>query len=253
MASSIDFSEEALISRIEDALRLCDKRGVPCFLGFLDLREQAIVRQHLRRYPDEQWCLFGGYEDAERCYLAVCPPYFSPTEAEFPLCIVGFRYRPVKALTHRDFLGTLLSAGIRRDKIGDILCGEGLSVAFLSREITPFVCEQITKIGGEGVELIPDYTGALPLSHSYEERHETVASPRLDAVVKALLHCSREGAAEMIRGGSVSVDHCQVESVSFQLTAPCTVSVRGSGRFLIDQIGPETKKGRLNLLARKCI
>ncbi|MBQ9860379.1 MAG: hypothetical protein IJO76_06885 [Clostridia bacterium] len=234
-------------------MRLCDKRSAPCFLGFLDLREQAVVRQAMASFPAEQWALVGGYEEAERSVLAVFPSYFTVDDLELPFCAVGFRYRPTKALTHRDFLGTLLSLGIRRDKIGDILCGSGLSVVFLRREIAPFVCEQVEKIGGEGVTVLPDYDGELPLAREYMELRETVASPRLDAIVKALLHCSREDAAQLVRNGAVSVDHLPTENVSAQLAAPCTVSVRGSGRFLIDQIGPETKKGRLNLLARKCV
>ena len=253
MGCTSDFSEDTLRSRIEDTVRLCDKRSAPCFLGFLDLREQAVARQALSSFPVEQWALTGGYEEAERAILAVFPSYFTLADVELPLCAVGFRYRPIRTLTHRDFLGTLLSLGIRRDKIGDILCGNGLTVVLLRQEIAPFVCEQVEKIGGEGVTVIPDYDGELPLSKEYTELHETVASPRLDAVVKALLHSSREAAAQLIRAGAVSLDHRVVESVSTPLSAPCTVSVRGSGRYLIDQIGPETKKGRLNLLARKCV
>ncbi len=253
MGFTSDLSDDALRSRVEDTVRLCDKRNAPCFLGFLDLQEQAVVRQYLASLPTVRWGLFGGYEEAERCLLTVCPDYMQPEEAPFPLCVVGFQYRPIKKLTHRDVLGTLLSAGIRRDKIGDILCGEGISVVFLREEIAAFVCEQIDRIGGEGVTVLPHYGGELPISRQYEERRETVASPRLDAIVKALLRTSREDAAQRIRTGAVSVDHRPTETVSQQLTAPCTVSVRGSGRFLIDQIGPETKKGRLTLIARKCV
>ncbi len=254
MGCTSNSEDEALRSRVEDTVRLCDKRGVPCFLGFLDLHEQAVARSALNGLVSpEAWCFYGGYEEAERCLLAVLPFYLTAAETEFPLCAVGFRYRPVKELTHRDFLGTLLSTGIRRDKIGDILCGEGLTVVFLHRDIAAFVCEQVEKIGGEGVSLLPEYGGELPISRTYRELRETVASPRLDGVVKALLHCSREEACRLILSGCVSVEHQLTDNVSRQLTAPCTVSVRGSGRYLIDQIGPETKKGRLNLLARKCV
>ena len=245
--------DEALRSRVEDTVRLCDKRNAPCFLGFLDLHEQAVARQALSNLPAESWGFYGGYDEAERCLLTVCPGSLSAEEAEFPLCAVGFRYRSVRSLSHRDFLGTLMSLGVRRDKMGDILCGEGLSVVFLHRDIVSFVCEQIDRIGGEGVTLLPEYSGELPVQHSYEERRETVASPRLDGIVKALLHCSREEAARLILTGLVSVDHQPTDNVSRQVSAPCTVSVRGHGRYLIDQIGPETKKGRLSLMARKCI
>lgn len=253
MAFTSKSEDEALRSRVDDTVRLCDKRGVPCFLGFLDLHEQAVARQSLAHTPPDMWRFYGGYDEAERCLLAVYPSYLPAEEEDFPLCAIGFRYRTVKALTHRDVLGTLLSAGIRRDKVGDILCGEGLSVAFLHRDIVPFVCEQIQCIGGEGVTLLPEYAGELPVSRNYRELRETVASPRLDCVAKALLHCSREEASRLIVAGLVSVDHHLQTNVSRQLSAPCTVSVRGNGRYLIDQVGPETKKGRLTLLARKCV
>lgn len=253
MGFTSNSEDEALRSRVEDTVRLCDKRGAPCFLGFLDLHEQAVAGPVLASLQPDAWRFYGGYDEAERCLLAVCPPYLPAAEAPFPLCAVGFRYRPVKQLTHRDFLGTLLSAGIRRDKIGDILCGTGLSVVFLHRDIAAYVCEQIDRVGGEGVSLMPDYDGELPISRTYQSLRETVASPRLDGIVKALLHCSREEASRLILSGLVSVDHQPADNVSRQLVAPCTVSVRGSGRYLIDQIGPETKKGRLALMARKCV
>ena len=66
-------SNEILRARIEDTVHMCDKRGVPCFLGFLDLREQAEVRRMLSGVPDGSWRLFGGYDEAERAILAICP------------------------------------------------------------------------------------------------------------------------------------------------------------------------------------
>lgn len=252
MACTSEGTDHLLYSRIDDTVHLCEKRGVPCFLGFLDLREQAVVEDYLSN-KGYHWTLFGGYDEAERRLLAIFADYYEPMAEDYPLCAVGFRYRPVREITHRDVLGTLMGAGIRRDKIGDILCGEGLSVVFLREEIADFVCDQIDRIGGEGVTVIPGYDGVLPINHTYREISDTIASPRLDAVVKSLLRLSREKAAELIRLGSVSVDHRPALSASVPLTAPCTVSVRGYGRFLVDQIGPQTKKGRWLLSARKCL
>ena len=243
-------SDDILRARIEDTVYLSDKRGMPCYLGFLDLREQASARLMLPAMAEaDSYAFYGGYPEAERCILSVSPVYYAAEEADYPLCAVAFRYRAQKQLTHRDVLGTLMSIGIRRDAVGDILCGEGLSVVFLRNDVSRYVCEQIDRIGGEGVKTIPDYDGELPLSVEYESIRETVASPRLDSIVKALIHCSREKAAELIRVGSVSVDHRPVESVSAIVSENATVSVRGHGRYIIYQIGPETKKGRLTLLA----
>ena len=196
---------------------------------------------------------FGGYPDAERTMLSASPSYLPAEERDYPICAVAFRYRTQRALTHRDVLGTLMSVGVRRDALGDILCGDGISVVFVRAEVASYICEQIDRIGGEGVEVVAHYEGDLPIREEYEAIRDTVASQRLDSVVKALVRCSREQAAEIIRLGAVSVNHLPIESVTKSITDGDIVSVRGYGRFYIDQVGPETKKGRLRLCADKLI
>lgn len=248
-----DGSNERLFSRIDDTVELAQRRCCPCFLGFLDLREQAVLSTAQSQLPDG-WRLYGGYSEAERKIFVAYPDFYDEVpDEDFPIATVAFRYRSGVSLSHRDFLGTLLSVGIRRDKVGDILCGDGLTVVFLRAEIAEYVCEQIDRVGGEGVTLIPDYSGELPIQHRYEESQDTIASARLDVVVKTLIRCSRERAAELIRLGCVSVNHLPQPSVSASVSAPCTISVRGYGRYIVDQIGPQTKKGRLLFLSRKCI
>ena len=197
-------------------------------------------------------CSFwGGYPEAESAMLSVSPTYYIAEENDYPLCAIAFRYRSQKMLTHRDVLGTLMSLGIRRDAVGDILCGDGLSVVFVRSEVSPFICEQVDRIGGEGVIVISEYDGDLPICVEYEPIRETIASPRIDNVVKALIHCAREHAAEMIRFGLVSINHVPSDSITKAIVAGDTISIRGYGRYHIDQVGPETKKGRLALHARR--
>lgn len=249
----ISDSDQLLLSRVDDTVRLCDRRSSPCFLGFLDLHEQALIRPRLEKCADIRFCFYGGYAEAERTLLGVFPEYMEPENDVFPLKTVAFHYRTERSLSHRDFLGTLMSAGLRRESIGDILCGEGIGVLFLREEIVPFVREQVVKIGGEGVRCTVDYTGVLPAAHRFRPLHDTVASPRLDAVVKALIRSSRERAAELIADGYVEVDHRVVSAVAAAVAAPCTVSVRGHGRFAVDRLDTPTRKGRLNLEARQYI
>lgn len=251
MASISDTSDSILRSRVEDTLRLCDKRGTPCFLGFLDQHEQALTRQILRYTTDVTISFYGGYTDAERTILCVAPTYCVIEPSDYPFCAVAFHYRAQKKLTHRDVLGTLMSLGLRRDTIGDILCGEGLSVVFVRDEIATYICEQVDRIGGEGVTVTSHYDGDLPIHVEYSPISETVASPRADCIVKTLVRCSREQAVDLIRLGSVSLNHMVLDSVSKAVNEGDIVSIRGYGRFYIDQIGPPTKKGRLAFHARR--
>ncbi len=246
-------SDAWLRSRIEDMLSLCERRSTPSFLGFLDEAEQQTARQILSRTDPERYCFWGGYDGAERCMLGCFPDYMPVLTEEFPLVMLSFRYRSEKALSHRDVLGTLLAQGIKRETVGDILCAEDLIVIFLRDEIAPYIREQIDKIGGVGVKLLEQYDGPLPAAHRYLPLQDTIASARLDAVVKALLRCSREKAAQMIASGTVSLNHIVSAEVSAAVADDSVISVRGYGRYIIDRIGPPTKKGRLILNARKCV
>lgn len=242
-----------LRSRIEDTLFLCERRSTPAFLGFLNEAEQRIAQQMLSHAVVDRYCFWGGYEGAERRMLGCFPDYMAAQSELFPLEMLAFRYRAENALTHRDVLGTLLAQGIKRETVGDILCAEELVVVFLRNEVMPYIREQITKIGGIGVKLLEHYDGPLPAARTYVMMQDTIASPRLDAVVKALLHCSREKAAQMIVSGAVSLDHIVSTEVSATVSVDAVISVRGYGRYIVDRIGSPTKKGRLNFSARKCV
>lgn len=246
-------SEAWLRSRIEDTLFLCDRRSTPAFLGFLDEMEQHIARQILASADPNRYLFWGGHDDAERCILGCFPDYMISEKEAFPLVRIAFRYRAEKSLSHRDVLGTLLAQGIKREAVGDILCADGLVVVFLREEIAPYIREQITKIGGVGVKIDEAVDEPLPALRTYTELQDTIASPRLDAVVKSLVRCSREKAAQLIVDGMVNYNHIPATVVSATVLADSAISVRGYGRFIVDQIGPQTKKGRLYLSARKCI
>lgn len=240
-----------LLARTEDAVTLCEKYSYPHFVGFLDERQRVEAERFLKRFTGVTPLFFGGYPLAERTFLGVFPEYMEPDTALFPLTPLTFSYREVAALTHRDFLGTLLAAGVRRDKIGDIVCGVGKTVAFVSEDVAPFLQEQIVKVGGEGVTVSQEIGMDLPTEKPYREISAIVASPRLDNVVKALTGLSREKAAALIVAGMVSVNHIPCETVTKAVGEGDILSIRGHGRFLMVSLSGRTKKDRWILVAHK--
>jgi RNA-binding protein YlmH len=234
---------------IRDAVRLCELRSAPRFVGFLDERQFSVAACMLE--PGLNTMFYGGYPDAERRMLGVFPEYFSAQQTEFPIEKIVFSFRKTATISHRDFLGAILSNGVKREKIGDILCADGLAVVFAEREIARFIQTQIDRVGGEGVTLLPDYQGELPAARKFKEIRDTVASPRLDAVVKVAAGLSREQAARRIEAGLVSVNHLARMSVSSLVHEKDIISIRGSGRYKIQTIGPNTRKGRLYITLLK--
>lgn len=251
--SNIQAEDALLRARLEDAVQLSEAHSCPRFVGFLDERQRALAQAMLKKLPASSVLFYGGHTEAERTLCGIFPDFIEPDESLFPLTALAFRYRREAALNHRDFLGTMLSCGVKREKLGDILCGEGLTVAFADEDIAPYLCDQLTKVRGEGVEVSAGYHGELPAGRRYAPLQDTVASPRLDAVVKALVGVSREEAARLVEAGLVAVNHLPALSVSSAVREGDCLSIRGKGRYLIDELSTLTKKGRTVLKARKCI
>lgn len=242
--------KELLLAKLADAGKRSQKR--PCFLGFLNENESAFAWDFLKRAAAAGTPMFwGGYEEAERKLLGLFPDYLEPDQNLFPLMPLTFFYRKEDALTHRDFLGALMSLGVERSVVGDILPESGRCVVFVRSELADYFCLNLRKIGNVGVRVQEGAEMPLPLGHEFQEISGVVASQRLDCIVALLCKTSREKASGLILSGMVALNHLEVLSVSMKTSEGDQISVRGKGRFVIDRLGPLTGKGRLSVQCRK--
>jgi len=250
--ASISKNTDNTIILVRDALALCERRGISRFLGFFDESQGAAARQACARSGVET-LFYGGHDRAERTMLGIFPDGVNSAYEAFPITALGFSYRDSCALTHRDFLGTILSCGVERDVVGDILCGKGITVAFVERGMAGFISSQITRVGGEGVTVVENYDGVLPGERRTEPMRCTVASMRLDCIVAAAAGMSRESASSAIKCGRVSLNHRECQSISHTVASNDILSIRGIGRFSIAGTGTLTRKGRLAVVVEKYI
>ncbi len=234
-----------LLARIDDAIRLSSVRNAPKFVGFLNEIEVSQVLE----YANNKWRykLFGGYAGAERVMFCALPEWAD--DVEFPISRVTFKYRKVDKLSHRDFLGTIMSLGITRECVGDILVDEGKTVVFIHNDILNYVTTQITKVGGVGVEIIVNSTDDLNYQDDSKEIRTTVASARLDAIVAHLSGVSREKANEQIRAGNVLVNQRICQNNSQKINENDQITIRRKGKYYIKNMNDKTKKGRIILVA----
>lgn len=242
-------TRDLLEAKLRDCIKRADRR--PCFLGFLDESESVYCEEALQRRKGVFWLLWGGYEEAERNMLGFFPEYLEPSPQAFPVAALTLTYRLEDRLTHRDFLGSFMALGIERSVIGDILVGEGRSVAFLRREMLSYFCENLRKIGRVGIRLSEGAEEPLPGRREFLEISGVIASERLDCMTALLCRTSREKAAGLIAAGAVMLNHRETLSVSERLAEGDLLSIRKYGKFVIDQLGPLTGKGRLSVKCRK--
>ncbi len=258
--------ERYLSAHISDLAEQSSKSGVPRFSRFLNERER-VVAMEAARAKGANPIFYGGYDGAARTMCG----FFGGTYAEdypeikdetaewqemskrdlFPLCTVTFSFRKVDTLTHRDFLGSVIGAGLERSMIGDILVSEEYAVLFCT-EAAFEIAVGITKIGRYGVKTERGITRGLPESKT-EAFDKTLSSLRLDCVVGACTNLSRDKSASLIRSGLVSADFLVCQNVSFAIKEGTVLSIRGFGRFRLTQVIGETKKGRLRVSFEKSV
>lgn len=249
----LDSEDKLLAARLDDLRRLSSagSRFSPFFNERQQLLAEEIVRQ--RKWSGCMW--YGGYPDALRRMLGIFPLWEEPEEGAFPLAVVAAALPRGAAPTHRDVLGSLMSLGIKREGIGDILLPEGerIGYIFVQRHLAPLLQNDLKKIGGYGVRCALDEEGKYTRNDRFESRTGTVRSPRLDALVALLTGLSRAKSAVLLEREQVQLGYRTVCSASAGFSAGDVITVRGYGKYKVDEIGSPTKKGRLPVIYRKYI
>jgi len=237
------------LSKMRDVARLCDKYRTAKFSKFLDSREQAVLERN-----GIYGTLFGGYIDAERKILGVFPDWQETDFSLFPIDVLRVTKKGEGDLSHRQYLGTVLSLGIERDKVGDILADDDGAYIFLCSDISEFVRENLSKVGRIGV--FAEYADMESLKlpeKKFEETECVAASLRLDAVLAGLLGKSRNETKNLILSGRVSVNHFEVQKTDFLINEEDLLSIRGFGRARLCKIGAKTRSDRVHLTFKKYI
>lgn len=246
-------ADKLLEARIDDLYRQCERNYCPTYSMFLDERQCAEAERFCHSHGGELlWCLWGGFDDAQRKILCIYNEYSEDiVREEAPICCLTFTYRKEYKLSHRDFLGSFMALRLKREVIGDIIIAEGIAQVFVTEVAAKLILTSVSKIGKVGVSISGSEPFSLSSAHEFEEIAGTVASMRLDCVVGLSAKVSRENAAKLIRSEKVAVNHLPVTSLSSELYEGDVITVRGSGKFILDKINGTTKKGRIHINLRK--
>lgn len=214
---------------------------------FLDPRQAFILQTIVNRHPDVTLRLDGGHPEAERRRAIIAPEYRYLDGEEMGLSVLSVTSGDQKflALDHGDYMGAILSLGMKRDKIGDIhVLDEGCH-CIIAEEVSHYMNTQLRQ-----VHRIQVQTEILPIDRlqtanvRLEEMNLTVASFRLDGISSDAFRLSRAKIVLPIKAGRCRVNWKVEEDPSKLLKAGDVVSMQGLGRFKVLEIDGVTKKGR---------
>lgn len=242
--------ELRLRKRFEELAQRAYSNGSYTFTEFLSPAEQQLLSQTVRDIPFE---LSGGFDEAEKAVAMFGSEQICGYEGSFP-----FEYLKIESaagkfsdkLSHRDFLGALMSLGIRRSTVGDIIVNENTGYLVCLESVADYIIENLlsirhTVVRCSKIDSIPENAVPVP-----EEKSFVVASERLDAIISSIYKLSRSESSALVEHEKVLINGVAAFSSSVHIAENSIITVRGHGKFVYCGIERETKKGHLRCISK---
>jgi len=241
-------TDKMFLPHIDDLAATGAKRGYSAS-KFLTAAQVELVCARYQNRKDVLFSTCGGFENAER-QIAI---FRRDGEENFshgsPIAALKLTYRRQDTLSHRDVLGAVLALGIERDTIGDILVQNGCAYLVCLSTMAGYIMENLQTAGRVGLTVSEMAVEDLPpREEKYEETSGTVSSLRLDSLVAFAFRLSREGAQEAIAAGLVQLRHQTCTQSTKTVEEGSVISLRGSGRVRLLEVGGLSGKGRQRIV-----
>lgn len=237
--------------RVMDRCLIAEKRGTAEHTMFYDPEVQQFLEKALHKECTVPWELIGGQPQAEYRIFRFNPQEQEPED--YPLTVLTVK--PVHGQcdwSHRDVLGAVLGAGIKRERIGDIILHPWGAQIVCLKETAVILEWQLESISRDRVSVeVHEIDNLIPSTAEETLITVFISAQRLDALVAAVWNLSRSDAQDLVRGEKVKVNYKTVSGLAAQIAEDDMISVRGYGRFVLKEIQGTTKKDRLRVLISK--
>lgn len=268
-------NDRILLANLEDKMRQADEWYTVTNSSFFDMRERSLAVRQCREKCRCGYAFYGGYEDAERKVAVFYPrelienenenenknesenedknknarrieDYFRDEPESCPLTIIRASLKKGSPqLGHRDYLGSLMGLGIRRDVIGDIIVHDDGADIVVLKEMADFLAMNYSKASRANLIISEvSITEIRPSKVQIVQKDESVASLRLDAMISAAFRISRGKSAEAIKAGLVYVSDVCEKKTDKIVDLGDKLVLRGKGKAVVKNIGRTTDKGR---------
>ena len=247
--------DRLLLAKLWDKINAGIRKNIPANTCFLSPRELEMARYLFGQL--EGLYAFGGYPEAERKMLIFLPDYLEESalmEEDSPVVCLRCTFYLEDSLSHRDFLGALMGAGIGRETVGDICVDKGSCDFFVTAEIAPYILQNFTSAGRTRVHIrqIPLTEASIP-TPEVKEIKDTLASLRLDSVISSGFRIGRSLACQYIQTGKAAVDGLPCEKPDKPVAEGMKISVRGLGKIQLAAVGGKTKKDRISVVIHRYV
>lgn len=251
--SRIPCEDKALLSKIYEKISLAERINKTVYSNeFYTPNIWKKILDMQLEFDVNIYCE-GIFQDSERKMLA-----FSNIHVyEYPVVLIKIVNKSkFHKLKHKDYLGAIMSLGIAREKIGDLILDEENEIAYLVvyEDIYNYILVNLSSVGKCPCEIIKlnNNEESLP-KYKFDEKEIIVSSLRGDCVVASLCNISRNAAVELIKAGKVIFDYDEIYNKDENVKIGCTIIIKKYGKYKISKEMGYTGKDRMKILIKKFI
>lgn len=256
-----NIEDKLLIAKLQDKIKQCKIRNKIVSTEFLNLHQKKLIQNKLNELKIKNYIFHGGFEEAENQALIIYPEKLTE---EIVLNAINDIINAIKITLpneqvgeyeHRDYLSAVMRLGVERERIGDIIVYKNEAYIISIKENAQYIADSLkefTRFKKSQIEIISieEIKSKMP---EFMQIEIHVSSNRLDSIVAEIARTSRSKAEELIKNERVSIN-CKYEYKSSKtVNVGEVIIVRGSGKYILNDIKENPKTKRLTIILKKYI
>ena len=253
--------DKMCLSQILDKIEFSKMRGKIEYTDFLDMYQISLVENFLRKIKFENYQLYGGYEEAERKIFIVFPDKYDKKMLEknyhkmVKIVRIELPEEEQGKCSHRNYLGGIVKLGLKREKVGDIIVSQQGADIITVEDFADILKQQLPSLTRfeNSCVTIEEISQLRQREIKVEQVKIIVPSLRLDNFVSDLAKTSRSKACQIIDQERVFINGQNETKASKLLKLKDVITIRGKGRFVIQEFAGTTRSGRTVVIVEKYV
>ncbi|MEG0235747.1 MAG: YlmH/Sll1252 family protein [Cetobacterium sp.] len=245
--------DEFLIASIWEDLSLCLDIDYPVY-GSIFLPPQIWTKLYdVCTSINLEIYTLGLTPDSEKKLVIFTPKFFDSSSLEE--VVTYFKIdasNKFKTLQHKDFLGTIMGLGFKREILGDIIVKDNIGYCITTKDIFNIIKNNLSQINTIPVNISTISTSQIP-QLEFKEITDTISSFRLDSIIASIANSSRNISTNLIESGDVLVNYNIEKSKNKIINIGSVITIRKKGKFILEKNLGENKKGKFKILIKQYI
>lgn len=194
---------------------------------------------------------YGIFKDSERRIIAFSHYEINDYPVEL-LCIEN--KSKFSTLKHKDFLGAIMSLGVKREKFGDLIVKDQRCYAAVHREILDYIKDNLNSIGNSPCSItVLDDKFNFNIEPDFQEITIFSSSLRCDGIICGICKITRSNSENLIKKGKVLINYESVVEKNTIIKSGDIITVRGFGKFKMEQTIGWTGSGKNKIIVKKFV